>query len=355
MSDLVRGSLRRGADLTGTVAPVPAPPDTPRADDTVDAPRDSTSPRAPVRRAAPASPGARQPPRRAADSGAAAELDGTAVVVADLARLVETARTRVREPTFPWDELRRATTRVVVSLETTNELFCRAADPAASMASEPLVAHQVRVAVLAVRVGAALGLDRARLLELGSAGCLIDAGLWPEATGSEPGDDAFRAHPDRSAAIVRRWGPPDDRIVEAIAQHHERGDGQGFPRGLPGARITEMASILGLVDHYAAVTSPAPGATRVRPDEAIRAIVRGGAALFAPAVVRAFVAEISIFPPGTFVRLSTGETGRVVAVGREHPLRPRVEIEGGAAGRPRTVELSRVPVLHITGTVSQGA
>ena len=331
MSDLVRGRLGRG-DAASPVAPAAAP-------------------------RAPASPGARQPPSRAAGPAAAppSEPDGTTVLAGDLVRLVGVARERVREPTFPWDELRRALTRVVVALETANDLFCRAADPDPPLAGEPLIAHQVRVGVLAVRVGAALGFDRARLLELGSAGCLIDVGLWPEAMDSGPGGDVHRGHPDRSAGIVRRWAPPGERMVEAIAQHHERGDGQGFPRGLLAARITEMASILGLVDHYAARTSPPPGGTRLRPDEAIRAIVRGGAALFAPAVVRAVVGERSIFPPGTRVRLSTGEIARVVAVRREHPLRPRIEIDGGATGRARTVELSRVPSLHITGTVSQGA
>jgi hypothetical protein len=318
------------------------------------------APGAARRNAGPAPPGEGAPATGTAGASEPAPLagpDGAANVLADVARLVEVARARRREPAFPWDALRRAVTALVVSPESATELFCRVADPATPLAREHLVAHHVRVAVMAVRVGAALGLDRARLLDLGSAGSLIDVGLWPDAAEAGSGDaaaDAFRAHPERSAAIVRGWAGASERVVEAIAQHHERADGQGFPRGLAGTAIAEMAGILGLVDHYATLTSPPPGeaGARLRPDEAIRSVVRGGAALFPPAAVRAFVAEISILPPGTLVRLSTGEIARVVAVLREHPLRPRVAIGGGGAGRPRTVDLSRVPSLHITGTVS---
>ena len=65
-----------------------------------------------------------------------------------------------------------------------------------------------------------------------------------------------------------------------------------------------------------------------------------------------------MFPPGTIVRLNTGEIGSVVAVNRNHPLRPRVEIVEGKTGPlagPKMVDLSETPFLYITGPLSETA
>jgi putative two-component system response regulator len=40
----------------------------------------------------------------------------------------------------------------------------------------------------------------------------------------------------------------------AVARHHERGDGSGYPQGL--TRVEELAQLLGLVDSYEALTDP---------------------------------------------------------------------------------------------------
>ena len=64
-----------------------------------------------------------------------------------------------------------------------------------------------------------------------------------------------------------------------------------------------------------------------------------------------------MFPPGTVVRLNTEEIGRVIAVNRNHPLRPRVEIMADARGQrlpaPKTIDLSDSPFIYITGPVTE--
>src|SRR5207245_8252607 len=70
------------------------------------------------------------------------------------------------------------------------------------------------------------------------------------------------------------------------------------------------------------------------------------------------LSAISVFPPGTLVRLNTGEVGRVTAVNRHHPLRPRVEIvadgKGQRLGSPKSTDLAEAPFLYITGAVAEG-
>jgi hypothetical protein len=77
---------------------------------------------------------------------------------------------------------------------------------------------------------------------------------------------------------------------------------------------------------------------------------------FPPAVIKALLNELSVFPPGTLIRLNSGEMGRVVAVNRNHPLRPHVEVYDARGQRlptPKIVDLSDAPFLYITGTVAE--
>jgi HD-GYP domain-containing protein (c-di-GMP phosphodiesterase class II) len=229
-----------------------------------------------------------------------------------------------------------------------------------------LVAHQSRVAILAARIGLNVGFERPRAVELGMAGALIDIGLWQSPDSllrhldnlSADEQAMYRAHPQRSVALLTQWGAPAS-LVEAVLQHHEREQGQGFPQGLTGSAISQDAKILGLVDAYTGLTLPASRRPGLRPHEAIRAIVRSKHESFSPALIKALLSEISVFPPGTLVRLNTGEVGQVTAVNRNHPLRPRVEVVSDSKGNkplaPKTIDLSETPFLYITGPVSESA
>src|SRR5438105_1895600 len=140
--------------------------------------------------------------------------------------------------------------------------------------------------------------------------------------------------------------------LEAVLEHHEREQGQGYPQGLPGSAIHPHAKILGLVDTYTRLTSPRPPQARLLPHEAIREIVRSKHESFPSALIKALLSEISVFPPRTLVRLNTGEVGRVVGVNRNHPLRPKVEIISDSKGdrlpAPKLIDLSEAPFLYIT-------
>jgi len=143
-----------------------------------------------------------------------------------------------------------------------------------------------------------------------------------------------------------------------VLHHHEREQGQGFPQGLNGTAVSQDAKILGLIDTYTGLTMPPPPRPRLRPHEAIREIVRSKHEAFPSLLVKALLSEISVFPPGTLVRLNTGEVGRVVAVNRNHPLRPRVEIVADGKGQrlasTKTTDLADAPFLYITGAVAEG-
>jgi hypothetical protein len=90
----------------------------------------------------------------------------------------------------------------------------------------------------------------------------------------------------------------------------------------------------------------------------VREIVKSRNEAFPSPLIKALLSEISVFPPGTVVRLNTDEIGRVVGVNRDHPLRPRVEIMADARGQRlpalKSVDLAESPFIYITGPVGEG-
>jgi putative nucleotidyltransferase with HDIG domain len=64
---------------------------------------------------------------------------------------------------------------------------------------------------------------------------------------------AMRYHPEIGAGLLNEAGLDDVR--EWILCHHERPDGQGYPRGLVGDEIPLEARILAVADSYEAMTN----------------------------------------------------------------------------------------------------
>ena len=368
MSDLVRGVAPRPA-----TAPRPVPAERP-----ADPPAPPTPPQAPPSER-PAEPAVRPtervsvasaptpppPPARHEPADAGAPAERADALFGELHAFGTEVRGVLQAGSpFPWGRLQALVDRVVTALTHSADLFWVANTPPAAADVDPVGLHQARVCVLALRIGAGLGYDRGRLASLGQAAALFDVALWqlPEAARRgdvSVGDDLtqWRAHPRLSAEIIGRWKPADAHIVQTVLEHHEREQGQGFPQGLHGAAIAPDAKIVGLVDAYATLTAPPPARSRLKPHEAIREIVKTRNDQFPAALVKALLSEISVFPPGTMVRLNTEEVGRVIAVNRQHPLRPKVEIVADGKTKrlpaPKVVDLSEAPFLYITGPVGE--
>src|SRR5262245_47096151 len=337
MSDLVRsGGGRPPAPAAETTAPPSAPP--------------------------PPSP----PPAARVGGASLAPADGPAAeqIFQGLVQFLEGLCDRVKAGTPPisWPELEQRIASALEAVERSGELFWVANRAVVPAGVDYIALHQARVAVLAMRVGATVGLARPQLLELGIAGALMDIGLWRmppmilkrlESLGTDELRQ-YRAHPRVAFDLIVHWGPPYEGLAEIVLQHHEREQGQGFPEGLSDVAIYPQAKILGLVDVYTGLTLPASLEPGLRPHEAVREIVRSRHEAFPPAFIKALLNEISVFPPGTLVRLNTGEIGCVIAVNRNHPLRPRVEIYDARGRRlpaPKILDLAEAPFMYITGPV----
>jgi putative nucleotidyltransferase with HDIG domain len=123
--------------------------------------------------------------------------------------------------------------------------------------------HTRRVALRAVQVGEELGLPPGRLRALAIGGLLHDIGKLsvPERILQKPGsldEDEFevvKRHPERGIKLLRELGGFATTIHELVHSHHERLDGDGYPRGLSGCDLSLDTRILTVCDVYDALVS----------------------------------------------------------------------------------------------------
>ncbi len=121
-------------------------------------------------------------------------------------------------------------------------------------------------------IGRALGLPPEEVRELAFIGQVHDVGkiFIPERVlnreGSLPEDDFhyLKMHPRVGSEILSTL-PNSERMQKAVASHHERVDGSGYPEGLKGEDIPLWGRIAAVADAYVNLTSDrslAPGKSR---------------------------------------------------------------------------------------------
>lgn len=147
--------------------------------------------------------------------------------------------------------------------------------------------------------------------------------------------EAIQEHPTRSAEMLRAAGITDEDWLEAVASHHEVPDGSGYPMGL--MQVSELAELLRYADIYTALLSSRANRPAMSAQQAGRELFQRAAdSRFAAALIKVF----GIFPPGSIVKLASGELG-VVARNGEKAYHPIVATLTNAAGEPRMTPLLR--------------
>jgi HD-GYP domain-containing protein (c-di-GMP phosphodiesterase class II) len=192
--------------------------------------------------------------------------------------------------------------------------------------------HCVDACGLAIAFGRYLGFSKAELEDLAAGTLLFDIGKLqlPESLLKKPGrltDKEYaliRRHVEFGVKMVGEIKGTNKDIVRVVLYHHERHNGSGYPRGVPGHKIPVNGRIAALVDCYDAITSERAYSNAVSPYEAIRMIYEWRDKDFQTDMVEQFIQCIGLYPTGTLVELSSGEVGIVLAQNRVRRLRPKV-------------------------------
>ncbi len=158
--------------------------------------------------------------------------------------------------------------------------------------------HSARVAELAARVAAKLGLDQEHIELSRLAGSLHDLGKLaiPEEILRKPGPLTgperlvLERHPQIGFRMLDSLGI--DPVADWILHHHERWDGTGYPDRMPGPEIPLGARIIFVVDAYDAMTSDRVYRGRLSQEDALAELQRCAGTQFDPAVVAALAEEL---------------------------------------------------------------
>src|SRR3954465_5369767 len=187
------------------------------------------------------------------------------------------------------------------------------------------------------------GVDR-RLHHLGMGLLLHDIGKLAVPAGilNKPGrltdaeQEIMRTHPECGAAMLDH--DTLSPIVGAIVpDHHERWDGKGYPQGLAGHDIHQLARIAAVADVYDAVTSERPYQPAQSPKAGVDVINAGSGTQFDPQGGGGFRRVVFPYPVGSEIVLANRSAGVVAEVDPDHPERPLVRFATGE----RYVDLSR--------------
>jgi len=162
-------------------------------------------------------------------------------------------------------------------------------------ARDPYTAgHLSRVALFAERIARQLGAPGETVSAVRIAGALHDVGknglsnaLLSQESALTP--DQRRLIDEHVAIAIRalRELPLPPQVLTAIAQHHERLDGSGYPLGLAGAEISTGARILAVADTVEAMLHARPYRPAFAPDAVIHELMTARARTLDAAAVDA--------------------------------------------------------------------
>jgi HD-GYP domain-containing protein (c-di-GMP phosphodiesterase class II) len=195
--------------------------------------------------------------------------------------------------------------------------------------------HSVRSTILAIIIGSYLKLPNYRLIELGIAALVHEAGMLKIPSNIYLNQRALNAqeqkaiitHPILGYSMLKSFDFPLPICLAAL-EHHERENGSGYPRRLSGEKISLYAKIIAVACSYEALSSKRPHKEAKDGYTGMLELLKNEGKRYDDTVVKALVLSLSIYPIGLYVLLSNGKKGQVVDVNPENPRFPIVQVFG---------------------------
>lgn len=217
-------------------------------------------------------------------------------------------------------------------------------------------AHCVNVCVLSVAIGINLGYPRRKLHELAVGALLHDLGkvtvsediLQKPAALTTQEFEIVKQHSKHGYDMLRLVPGVSVLAANIALQHHERYNGEGYPRSVKGEAIHEFARIVAIADVYDALTADRVYKNMVLPYEAVEIIIASAGYQFDPELVRVFVENTAIYPIGSLVQLNSGATGVIIKNNRTLPMRPTVRL----VTSPRGEDVQDIELDLMTNTTT---
>lgn len=220
--------------------------------------------------------------------------------------------------------------------------------------------HSLNVTVLAMLLARSVGMEATDMAVLGEGALFHDIGkgrvpdaIVRKATRNRHEEEFFRLHTTYGLDMAHDAGILDESVLDIIRHHHEATDGIGYPDGLSGEAVSLKARIVALVNRYDNLCNPVGAALPLTPAEAVAHLYAREACHFDQRLLQLFIRGLGVYPPGSIVQLSNGNTGLVLAVDSTDLMHPTVMIYDSDTPRcdAPIVNLSSAPEVTIDRAV----
>jgi HD-GYP domain-containing protein (c-di-GMP phosphodiesterase class II) len=218
-------------------------------------------------------------------------------------------------------------------------------------------ARSLQVAIYMMVFGRFLALEREEIGLLGLLGLLQDIGktrlpaklLEKQGPLTPEESEMVKKHVELSAHILGITSGLPPKLAALALLHHERQDGNGYPRGLKAYQIGMYGSIAAICDTYDALMAVRPYADEQSPSAAVNVLLKESGTAFHGPLVEQFIQCIGAFPVGSVVELNSREVGIVIAENPVQRLKPVVMVVLDRSGKPirlsQILDLSKDPKL----------
>lgn len=202
--------------------------------------------------------------------------------------------------------------------------------------------HSLNVCVLTSTFARFLGHSDDEIRQLAISGLLHDVGksrvpleiLNKSGRFTDEEYEIMKLHTVYGRDMLMSISGTDRIAVDVAHSHHERVDGNGYPRGLKAHQIPYYAKVVALVDCYDAITSNRCYDAARASMEALDVIYRCKGTHFDEELALEFIKCIGLYPPGAIVELSTGHVGIIISTHDTNKLRPKILVVRDTGKQP---------------------
>lgn len=129
---------------------------------------------------------------------------------------------------------------------------------------QTLYSHCLNTSLLGMAFARYLGWEDRKIREVGRGALLHDIGMTkvPAAILVKKGElseeewELVKKHPQAGFAMLKAFSVMSREALLMVLQHHENGDGSGYPEGLKMAQIHPSARVMRIIDSFEALGSP---------------------------------------------------------------------------------------------------
>jgi putative nucleotidyltransferase with HDIG domain len=198
--------------------------------------------------------------------------------------------------------------------------------------SEYTAEHCLNVCILSIAFGRHLGMSEPELEKLGLCGLLHDVGKMRVPTQvlnkveplTEKEFNMIKAHTVHGRNLLMSSPGVPNIAVDVAYSHHERIDGEGYPRKMKASGISDFARIVAIVDAYDAMTADRCYSRAIPSTDALKRIFQDRGTQFDERLALEFIKSVGLYPPGSIVELVNGLVGIVLETNTRYRHLPKI-------------------------------